>query len=139
MPTRRRRPCVSSARLRAAAAERRRLAAAGTPRVQPAVEDRPCVEADRAEHACGDSRPGAALADRHDRPVADEPVLSRLPGCAVRKMRAPRNEAAVALVRLANVVEQDLVRREPPLELVDRHRFHALVASTDPPTDQVEY
>src|SRR5436309_5454006 len=137
MPTRRSCRLISSA-LRAEAAERRRLAAAGAPRVQPAVEHRPRVEANGAEHARCDRGARAALADRHDRTVADKTVLRGLSRCAVWEVSAAGDEAAVALVRLADVVEEDLVVCEPPLELVDRDRLHLLVSAADSPADEVE-
>ena len=47
----------------------------------------------------------------------------------VGKVAAAGDRAVVALVRLAHVEHLDLARREPPLQLVDRHRLHELLAA----------
>ena len=73
-----------------------------------------------AEDARGDRRARARLADRDDRQRAAEAVLRRLPRDAVRDVAAARDEALVALVRLADVEQLDPAVSEPALELLDR-------------------
>src|SRR3954463_13117128 len=112
MPARRRAwPPSSKLRRRglgAPATERRRLAAAGAPFAEAAVEHRTRVEAGRLKHAGGDRRTRAALADRHEWACSAQAVLGGLPRGPVRQMRAPRDEAGVALLRLTNVQQLDV-------------------------------
>src|SRR5438874_2254816 len=124
--------------LSAAAPERRRLAAAGAPFVEAAVEYGARVEPRRLEHAGGDRRTRAALADRHERARTAEAVLGGLPRGPVRQMRAPGDEAGVALLRLSDVQQLDVSRSEPSLELLDRHGHESLVAAADTPAGELE-
>src|SRR5207248_5367701 len=85
-----------------------------------------------------DRRSRTALADGDDRPSAAQSVRRRLPRGAIGQVAAARDEAVVALVRLADVEQVDLVRGEPTLELVDRHGLGPLAAAALRPAGEVE-
>src|SRR5581483_10142937 len=113
-------------------------AALAAPRGDAAVEHRARVEAGGVQHARCDRRARTALADRDDRFLAAETGLGRLSRRAVREMVRAGDELPVALVGLAHVEKLDLAGRQPSLELVDRHRLHALVAAAGRPARDPE-
>ena len=98
---------------RLGAEPQRRNSTAWPPRApvgDAAVEHRARVDARGREDARGDRGARAALADRHDRPVAGRPSAPARATQPVRDVAAARDVAAVALVRLAYV---DHARRRP--------------------------
>ena len=110
--------------LRAAAAELDHLPAAGGPIGDPAVEHRAGRHAFRGQDRGGDAGAGAALANRHYRPVGGD-VGAADREQAIRDVAAPRDVAVVALVALANVDQLDAILEQAG-ELVEVDRLDAL-------------
>src|SRR5579875_872137 len=116
-----------------------RRARPGPPAGHSALEHRPRLDAGGPQDARGDRRPGAGFADRDHRSSLEEPGLGCRAHGAIGEVARAGDVLLVVLRALPHVEQLDLAAGEQSLELLERDRLEAVVASGLLPAGDVEH